>query len=397
MAGQPETKSGSTSSEPGRAFSNVPRPPFTLNRPTGRYGIRFIVVMTLLAVFLKLTVFAGVVIYVAGRVAASPVLAPAGETTPPTDEVPAAISGYAIEETGRVSAGGSGFVDAAWFDYDGDGIKEIARTFAEAADDSWQGDLFVNRLSGELLMRTQLEDNPWDIAAQPVPGGQVLYIAGQESAWRQNKYSADARSTLVRLPSPRGGVFSNLVFGKLSGASSDSCLVSVWRSQDNGNLLQIYHVNGDAWSKETELGVPGVDQMVLGDLNGDGVQEVIVTLLGRDYAALEVYLVSASGFLRLDSYNMNAGRQIYSITTCDVNGDGIDELFTTEKDRDRSNMYLKLWVWDSNSRQFDGIEWDLDNPGSTRAPAVLAQRMQDQAQVVLAWGNGVVVSYRLFR
>ncbi|ESP87122.1 CRTAC1 family protein [Candidatus Halobonum tyrrellensis] len=107
-------------------------------------------------------------------------------------------------------------------------------------------------------------------------------------------------------------------------------------AEDNGNPNVLYENTDDGFERVTDAGVSGADRWSLAasfvDLNGDRLPDVHVA---NDYNTDVVYINEGNGSFEERLIRGNTSRNGMSSEVADVNGDGAQDVFTT-------NIYLPL-------------------------------------------------------
>ncbi len=92
------------------------------------------------------------------------------------------------------------------------------------------------------------------------------------------------------------------------------------------------------------------EQLALGDLDGDGVQELVTTFPSRGSLA---WVPGAVGGWHASPRELDVGADIRVLLTADLNGDGAEELIASEHDRGRLHLWMGAAAGPSAQRYLD--------------------------------------------
>ncbi|MEM7754549.1 MAG: VCBS repeat-containing protein, partial [Planctomycetota bacterium] len=129
-----------------------------------------------------------------------------------------------------------------------------------------------------------------------------------------------------------GPVFSigrgveQVVAGDLNGDGIDDVVIQAEKSFVNGvrGAVQVLLSNGDGTFTAHDLGVPSVDTVGLGDFNGDGALDIAAARDGTD--DVSIFRGNGDGTFQ-DRMVVDAGRNSHGyLATGDLNNDGFDDI-----------------------------------------------------------------------
>lgn len=108
--------------------------------------------------------------------------------------------------------------------------------------------------------------------------------------------------------------------------------------------------------KTTPVEVQGGVNVALGDLNGDGVNELIVATKNGGWSLVEIYTIFPGVTPQLQgsfqAYDGGEGNNVaVNVVARDTDGDGVAEIYTTQGAKGKGGVSIKKMLWDSNALQ----------------------------------------------
>ncbi len=279
----------------------------------------------------------------------------------------------------RRSAGAIEFYGAAAVaDLDGDGLAEVVVPAAQGLVWVLEADGLTRAGWPHSLPPSASPPNPASVFASPaltdLDGDGRPEIVLADNAGRVHAWRSDGRSVPgwpVRMPNGARCGFGDVATGDLDGDGTPEVVVTTEHGADGPALVALLGPDGlmkPGWP--FELPEPSNAGPALGDINGDGVPEIVVVTVGGDAAVIALDVVTARPLpgwpVRLRAETINAPPLI-----TDVDDDGGNDVIVAALS---TGLESDAWIWaiDASGRQLRDFPVMLPQDEIIRAAPVTA-------------------------